>query len=464
MMGDAPVTGVVGGGATGAAGQESAPGPDGAPPDMRWWAPWALPVSAPPARDVIVEVRDGRIARLESGVSRERAAALPGTVLHDRCIVAPGFVDTHAHLEYAAWDALVDGLDFAGWIADHVARKRRLNPTHARASARLGALEALYGGITTVGDASFDGSAAHAMHDAGLRGRVYLEVFGDDGRAAVAIQQCRARLADLPSSRLLEHGISPHAPYTVGPALYRLVAETGLPWMTHLLESPAERPALRGEGPLARLLEASGIARPRWREAPIPALGSLLGPHVVAVHAVQASAGDLEVLAASGAALAHCPRSNARLGCGLLDLPAVERAGIRVGLGTDSPASAGALDMFAEMRSTLELHRAARGLDDAPDAACVLRMATMDAARALGYDRLGSLDVGAYADLVALETGAVADPTTAYVLGGSPADVRAVLVAGRDALAGDRTRLEDARAGVAEARTLLALPVGARRG
>lgn len=426
---------------------------------LRWWAPWALPVSAPPARDVLVTVSDGRITGLESRVPRERAAALGDVQLHDGCVIAPGFVNAHAHLEYACYGALTDGHGFAGWIGDHIHRKRRLSPQQMRASADLGALTAMHAGITCIGDASFSGDAAHAMHEAGLRGRVYLEVFGGDDVAEQQVADCRERLAALPSSDLLQHGISPHAPYTASPRLYRSVAEAGLPWMTHLLESEDELAYVHGRGPLHAAVRERGICTPDWEgRSPVQELADLLGPHVVVVHHVKATPADWETLARRGAAVAHCPRSNARLGCGVMDLAAADRAGVVVGLGTDSPSSAGPLDPFDELRAALQLHRATAREPDWPDLPRLLRMATVDAARALGYGDLGTLDIGAHADLIAVHVGPCDDPLAAYLLGGRPDDVRAVAVAGRDARVRDRTRLEQARERAAEARQLLALP------
>lgn len=427
----------------------------------RWWAPHALPVSALPARDVLVTMQDGRITNLEAKVSRERAVEL-GAEIHDDCVIAPGFVNTHAHIEYAAYDALVDGLNFSAWIGDHIRRKRRLSPEHMRASANLGAMEALYGGITTIGDASFSGDAAHAMGAAGVRGRVYLEVFGafDAAGSAAAVQTTLDRLSALPTSELVEFGISPHAPYTVSEALYRAVAATGLPWMTHFLESQAERDFINGHGELRESMDASGFPVPDWDgSSPIHALEDILGPHVVATHLVHADASEVEILAATGTALAHCPRSNARLGCGVLDLQRADRAGVLVGLGTDSPSSAGPLDMFAELRSALELHRAVAKDARYPDLARLHRAATADAAAALGYPDLGTLDIGAHADVIAVHVGACDDPLVAFILGASPRDVRAVAIAGMDACVRDTKRLEQARAAAADARQLLALPV-----
>ena len=427
---------------------------------VRWWAPWALPVSAPPAPNVLVTVDGGRIVELVARVSRERAREL-GAQLHDGCVLAPGFVNAHAHLEYAAYDALVDGLSFAEWIGDHIHRKRRLSPEQMRAGAEYGAAVAVHAGITTVGDASFSGDAAHAMDAMGLRGRVYLELFGglDADAARASLRGALDRLTDLPSSSLLAHGLSPHAPYTVGEPLYRAVAEHGLPWMTHLLESEDELAFVRGTGGLHASLQRAGVPIPRWERAPLDALADVLSPEAVLVHVVQAGPRAFEQIASTGAAVAHCPRSNARLGCGRFDLATADRAGLLVGLGTDSPASAGPLDPFAELRSALEQHRAAARDAGWPTLARLHRLATLDAAQVLGYDDLGSLDIGAHADLIAVHVGACDDPLAAFVLGGSPGDVRAVMVAGRDRGVRDRTLLEAARARVADARTMLALPV-----
>jgi len=435
-------------------------GADEADRPSGWWAPWALPVLHAPVRDALVRFGpDGTITEVRERVSREQACAMPGVEVFDDAVLAPGFVNVHAHIEYAAYDALVDGLRFADWIGDHIQRKRRLAPEHMRASALLGAWEAAAGGITTVADASFSGDAAHAVAEVGLRGRVYLEIFGTE-KEEQQIAGVLGRIAELPDAPLLDYGISPHAPYTVSERLYRLVAGTGLPWMTHLLESEDELRVLRaGAGPLVQGLEARGLPVPRWGGSPVERLADVLGPHVVAAHLVHATAGDIEVLATTGTVVAHCPRSNARLGCGVMDLAAFERAGVHLAVGTDSPSSAGPLDMFDELRTALQLHRAYSRDAEWPTAARLLELATVDGARALGRDDLGVISVGAAADVVACAIPATSDPTATYLLSGSPQAVRATLVGGRVVWRSDRNALQAARARAAEARQLLALPV-----
>ena len=126
----------------------------------------------------------------------------------------------------------------------------------------------------------------------------------------------------------------------------------------------------------------------------------ILGPRLAAVHCTRIEPPEIELLAEAGAAVVHCPRSNASLGCGAAPLAELLEAGVRVGLGTDSPASAPSFDVFAEMRAALLTARAREGRPDALTARDVLRLATLGSAEALGLeDEVGSLTPGKRADL-----------------------------------------------------------------
>lgn len=414
-----------------------------------------------------MRIEDGVITAVDAGIARDQAAA-HGAICLDDCIIAPGLISAHTHIEYAAYDALVDGLSFDRWIADHVHRKRRLAPEHMQASANLGATSCLASGITCVGDASYSGHAASAMLRAGLRGRVYLEVFGD-GHEPIAQRAALMQQIDDVAQRsggLITAGWSPHAPYTAGPSLYRVVAECELPWMTHVHESPDELACtVHGSGDLAAWIRSMGWTPHSWTTSPIQHLEDrgLLGSHSALVHAVHLSDADVEAIARSGAPVIHCPRSNARLGCGLADIDRLDRAGVLVALGTDSPASAGSIDMFAEMRSMIEQHRAHAASASRPDATQALRMATVNAALALGYEDVGAVIAGAQADLVVVESGPVSDPVTALVMGGTPQSVHSTWIAGRKVWDRDRNHAEmnTARLEARDARSLLSLPVAA---
>ena len=145
---------------------------------------------------------------------------------------------------------------------------------------------------------------------------------------------------------------------------------------------------------------------------------------------------ELELLVAHDVAVVHCPRSNAMLGCGIAPLTDLRSAGLRVGLGTDSPASTPSFDFFDELRAAVLVARARECRPDALSAGEALRLATIDGARALGLDtEIGTLTTGKLADLTAVSFAGspydpVEDPVAAVVFGGSPSRVVETIVEG----------------------------------
>ncbi len=382
-------------------------------------ADWVLPVEGAPIERGAVAIEDGRIAAVgtigELGAGEHHAGA----------VIVPGFVNAHSHLEYAVYAGFGDGLEFAPWLQLHMARKRLLERDDMVAIARLGAAQCLASGISTTGDASFSGAAATAMDELGLRGIVYLEAFGDELRDNVAFTSDRVRA-----------GLSPHAPYSATPALYRECLETGLPVATHFAESPAEEEWLvHGTGPMA---SCSDFFPAPLGETGIRAVARAggLGPQVVAAHCVTVDTEEIALLAEHDVAIAHCPRSNALLGCGVAPLAELRAAGLRIGLGTDSPASAPSFDMFAELRAAVYAARAREKRPDALSASDALELATLGSARALGLDEeVGSLVPGKHADLAVVSLDASPyfpweDPAAAVVFGGSPECILTTLVDG----------------------------------
>jgi 5-methylthioadenosine/S-adenosylhomocysteine deaminase len=351
-------------------------------------------------------------------------------------VILPGFVNAHTHLEYAVYAGFGDGLSFGPWIGVHVERKQRIGLEEMQAIARLGALECLRTGVTMVGDCSFSGAAATACADVGLNAVVFLEVFGAPDVGLERFERISAEVAAALSDGV-RLGISPHAPYTTTLGLYRAAAELGLPIATHLSESRDELDYVRaGEGPWSSIAE---MLVPPLGTTGIRALAAegLLGPNVLAAHCVQVDEEEIAILAEHDVAVAHCPRSNAVLGCGVAPLAALREAGIRVCIATDSPASTPSFDVFDEMRAALYAARAREERPDALSAADALELATLGGARALGVaeDR-GSLVPGKRADLTVLSFSGTPlvpweDPVTATVLGGSPERVLATLVSGQ---------------------------------
>jgi 5-methylthioadenosine/S-adenosylhomocysteine deaminase len=389
-------------------------------------ADWVLPVEAPPIRDGAVAIEGGRIAAVGT-----RADLGPGIEYADAAIL-PGFVNAHSHLEYAVYAGFGDGLPFAPWITMHVERKARIGIPEMEAVARLGAAECLASGITTIGDCSYSGAAVTACAELGLRAIVYIEVFSQGGptvQMQTRYESHRERIEDLLSDRV-RIGISPHSLYTAATELWEEAASLGLPMATHLEESEAEREWLHeGTGPFAEYpLVRTSLAELAQR--------GLLSEGLTAAHCVWVDDDEVALLAEHGVAAVHCPRSNAVLGCGIAPLRGLLDAGITVGIGTDSPASAPSFDMFEELRAALFLARARERRPEALTAAEALELATLGSARALGLEsEVGSLEPGKRADLVVLSLEGSPflpweDPAAAVVLGGSPGRVTATLVDG----------------------------------
>ncbi len=393
-------------------------------------ADWLLPIEGGPIESGAIAFEDGRITRIGTSAELGAGRRFPGAV------IMPGLVNAHVHLEYSGYTGFGDGLDFGGWIALHLQRKLNLTFEDVVALARLGAAECLASGITTVVDASYSAASPRACSDLGLKAIVGLEVFGGDPEVALARFEKLKEIASPAVSEQVRLGVSPHAPYTVSPEVYAALRELGVPVVTHLAESAAERAWLtRGEGPLVAMGDE---LLPPLGQTGIKALAAAhaIGAETIAAHCVDLDPDEIELLASLDVAVAHCPRSNGFLGCGIAPLADLLKAGVRVGVGTDSPASAPSFDMFEELRSVVAFSRAREHSSTALAASQALELATLGSARALGIaDEVGSLLPGKRADIaiVALDETSLLpweDAQAAVVLGGSPERVVLTVVDG----------------------------------
>jgi 5-methylthioadenosine/S-adenosylhomocysteine deaminase len=308
-------------------------------------ADWVLPLDGPPIEGGRVRFEDARIVEVGPGRAERHFAD---------AVILPGFVNAHSHLEYANYAGFGDGEPFGPWIKTHVERKNKLAPEEMLAIARLGVADSLRSGITTTADYSYSGAAATAADDLGLRAIVYLEVFALDPREAERQWlETRGRVSD---SHRVTIGISPHAPYTCSIPTYEWCLSLGVPVGTHLAESANETEWLEhGRGPLAGI--APLLVPPTGRR-PVATLEPVLGPDLLCAHCVEVEPAEVALLAERGVRVAHCPRSNALLGCGIAPVALMRDAGVIVGLGTDSPASTPSFDVFEELRAAVYLARA----------------------------------------------------------------------------------------------------------
>jgi 5-methylthioadenosine/S-adenosylhomocysteine deaminase len=381
-----------------------------------------LPVDGPPIPGGRVRWAGGEIVEVGAGRAERH---------YDDAVIVPGLVNAHTHLEYAVYAGFGDGAPFGVWLKTHVERKARLTVEDMVAIARCGVADSLRSGITTVADYSFSGAGAIAAAELGLRATVYLEVFADDPEdARRRFEEKRALVEETP---LVTIGISPHAPYTCSLETYRWCLSLGIPAGTHLAESASENEWLEhGAGELQGI---PILVPPTGRRA-VASLEPVLGPELLCAHCVEVTGDELALLAERDVPVAHCPRSNALLGCGVAPLTPMRRAGMRVGLGTDSPASAPSFDMFDELRAAIYAARGRERRSDVLSSGDALRLATADAARALRIDdRVGTLTPGKRADLAVVSLAGssyhpVEDPAAAVVFGGSPERVLETIVDG----------------------------------
>lgn len=419
------------------------------PDPLRLRARWVVPIDGPPIADGEVVVEAGRIAyvgpiRAGAGTARDLGLAA----------ILPGFVNVHTHLEYTVFRGFLEDIAFFPWIRALTEHKTFLTPDDWIASATLGAAEMLAAGVTTVGDCADAGATLDALLASGLRGLVFREVFGIAGDVgADRIVEALAAKVDAMEQRVRQHdaadrvavGISPHAPYTISGPLFQLLARYArarpLRQAIHIAESPAEDALVRwGTGPFAEMFARRGIA---WETPGLSPAGYVareggLEAPTLAVHCVHVDDEDLRVFARHGTAVAHCPKSNGKLGAGVAPLRQMLEAGLIVGLGTDSVASNNAVDLFEEMRVAVYGARAREQNIAALSAPEALQLATRNGARALGMDdAVGSLAPGKWADLcvVRLDGLHIApcadDPVAALIYSARASDIALTLVNGR---------------------------------
>lgn len=402
-------------------------------------------------------IEDGEILvngdRIEA-IGRELSESHPDEPLRDlgRAILLPGFVNAHCHLDYTMSRASRDGLNLWGWI-DQVGFGLGRVPEYEQilASATQGALMCARSGITCIGDSTFSGAAAQAAESVGLRGVVYREIFGQSmgedysRNFARLLDELQAVQAGL-SSRV-KLGISPHAVYTSNRGLLELCAKScadhGIPIAIHLAETRAETDYLMsGTGPIAEWRRKLGFEPMVAGTTPARYLQEtgLLREGVCLAHCVHVSSDEIGLIAASGAGVACCARSNAVLGAGVAPARGFVAAHARVGLGTDSAASSLSLDFFEEMRFAMAIHRAVAEDAGAMTAKEILKQATLGGAEALGIaDRVGSLEVGKRADIVAVDASSMVlgEDLELFVVSRAPSDVLLVLVDGKTVATAD---------------------------
>ncbi|HSF48978.1 MAG TPA: TRZ/ATZ family hydrolase [Burkholderiales bacterium] len=395
---------------------------------------WVIPVE--PAGVVLerhaVVIRDGVIREI---LPVEEAARIPSKEREklSNHVLIPGLVNLHTHAAMTLMRGLADDLPLMRWLNDHIwpAEARHVSDRFVYDGTLLACAEMLKGGVTCFADMYFFPEAA-ARAALAARMRAALGIILIDFPTAYAVDaedylaKGMATRDELREEARISFCLAPHAPYTLNDKMLARVAmyanELDLPIHMHVQETEGE----------------IGDSLARFQLRPLSRLRALglVGPGLIAVHAVHLERSEIELLAEHGCHIAHCPSSNLKLASGVAPVAQLLAAGVNVGLGTDGAASNNRLDLFEEMRLAALLAKAMSGSADTLPAHQALRMATLNSARALGLDsRIGSIEVGKAADFAAVDLSGLSlapcyDPASHLVYCASRNDVTHVWSAG----------------------------------
>ena len=342
-----------------------------------------------------------------------------------------GFANAHTHLAMVLLRGLADDVPLATWLEDYVwPIERALKPEDIYWCTLLALCEAIRSGTTCLADMYFHTEeVARAIEESGIRALISYGMIAEslDAKGQAELETTRKlveRWNGAAGGRIAV-AVSPHTVYTCGEAVWReaieMARDLNVPIHTHLSETRREVEEWRtrtGESPVAYLERIGAFDVP-----------------TLAAHCVHVDHADIEILARRGVWVAHCPKSNAKLGSGVAPVVTMRDAGVTVALGTDGAASNNRLDMLEEMRAAWIVQRAHHEDPAHLSGEDVVEMATDNGRRALGAPP-GGLEAGAAADIVLLDqrrshSWPVHDPIPTLAYAASAADVTDVIVAGR---------------------------------
>ena len=400
---------------------------------IRYHASWVLPITESPIRDGWVAVDRGRVV----AVGRQSANRSEPEVDLGRVALLPGLVNAHTHLELSYLrDEVPPASEFVTWIRGVMAaRRQHPDPRDRQITEAIedAIVEATATGTAIVGDISNTLATYEPLARGPLSAAVvFYELIrfnADDPEAFVdgAQREIEALRSDEDRSDRIIPTLAAHAPYSVAPLVFRFIRQAidrhpFAPCSVHVSESAEEVEFIRsGQGPWRALLEELGVWNPAWSPPGGTSVQFLeecgfLDRRVLVVHGVQMTTGDLRRLAARGATLVTCPRSNGHTGAGAPPLEDFYRSGVAVAVGTDSLASAPDLNVFAELATM-------RALAPRVPATSLLASATIVGARALGFDAdYGTIEAGKRARLLAVALPPMIDDVEEYLVSGIQPD------------------------------------------
>jgi cytosine/adenosine deaminase-related metal-dependent hydrolase len=397
----------------------------------RYHAAWLVPIADEPIHNAWFTAEHGRIVSLGRRAGNDPT---PGIELGDVAVM-PGLVNAHTHLELSYLrNRIAPSASFTGW-ARQIIYERRQQP-RPQDSTIMTAIDAAIGeclksGTAVVGDISNTLAPFRKLAESPLAGVVFWEIIGFKiDKPDELIEHAVGELNALPATDRVRASLSAHAPYSVAPLLFRSIKKAVArmpfaPCSVHLAENVEEVELLQtGGGPWKALMKDIGSWNHEWNApgvGPVQYLDDVgfLDNRLLAVHGVQMSKADLARLKERGTTLVTCPRSNGHTGAGLPPIADFFASGVRVAIGTDSLASSPDLNVFAEVAT---LHALAPSVP----AASLLASATIEGARALGFDAdYGTIEPGKLARLLAVDVPPGTSDVEEYLVSGvHPGQIR----------------------------------------
>ncbi len=385
-------------------------------------------------KNPVIGIRDGRIDLIEtSQASSLHLYNAKETIDATDRLIMPGLINTHTHLPMVCFRGMADDLPLMEWLQNHIwpAEKKHVNREMVYAAAMLAIAEMILSGTTTFCDAYFyESSVARAAMDCEMRGIVCqgfidLPTPNDPSRITMVAERFVEKW--MGKSPLLTPALACHAPYSCTPetliSIKKVADKAGVPYTIHVSETREE----------------VSIIRERYGKLPVFYLRDLniLDRRTIAVHCNWLEEEEIDILSAFDVTVSHNPESSLKLAAGIAPVPKLLQKGVTVGLGTDGTASNNDLDLFGEMGTAAKVHKVVEADPTVMDAGTVLKMATINGARALGLDnQIGSIESGKFADIIILDTNKphwipLFNPYSQLVYSASGADVVTSIIAGR---------------------------------
>ncbi len=337
---------------------------------------------------------------IDIGRMNQNAIKATTTIDAEGGLILPGLVNGHTHAAMSLFRGLADDLPLMDWLNNYIFPvESRMDADFVYTGTLLACAEMIMTGTTTFCDMYlFEDAAAKAGKAAGMRSLVGEVLYDFDspnyGSVKNGLLYTEMLIKKWRNDPLVSIAIEPHALFTCSPDLLTAAHEMALRYQVPLIIHVAET-----KNELAEVQK-------RYGKRPIEHLRSLgmLGPHLIADHCVYLNDSEIPILAENQVKVIHNPESNMKLASGIAPVPAMLNGGLTVGLGTDGCASNNNLDLFLEMDMAAKLHKIATMDPTVMDAITVLRMATIEGAKALGMeDIIGSLEKGKKADIIIID-------------------------------------------------------------